>query len=407
MRYDLPLAARVLGRLTLGIVAIVLACGSSAALFAQEPKPPVPPPPKGDDVVVVKVRGEGVSKEAALKDALRKAIEQGGKNEIASRSQTKDFALEYDVVLARASGLVKDYKVLSEKESDGVWAVEIEAKVSKKLIVDTWADVQIVLKQLGRPKIMVIFTEVIHDLTRNEPHRETVQRSSLLAMQIERKLLDLGFKLVNPDQMKEIDRKKAETAALENDTASLKAIASNYGAAIYIKGVARASGPDVTEASGITLNMWETDITIQGFWTETGDAIFSNSKTGVRSGSRVAGPAGATKTLEKTGAKVAEASVYDLLETWSRGTAGGVGDLIIEVRKVADAKQAMAIKKALAGIKGVEEVHNEGVKDTVKFTVVTNLGAEDFLEALVGLSFEGFKLDVDDQKAKTITCTVK
>ncbi|MBN2561899.1 MAG: hypothetical protein JXQ75_13315 [Phycisphaerae bacterium] len=360
-----------------------------------------------DDIVVVKVKGEGIDKDSAVKDALRHAVEEGGKNEIASRSKTKDFALEYDVVLARASGLVKDYKVLSEKESQGVTTVQIEAKVSKTLIDATWADVAIVLKQLGRPKIMVIFTEIIHDLDRVESNREIIQRSSVLGTQIERKLLKLGFKLVNPGQMKEIDRKKAEVAAMEDDTAALKALASSYGAAIYIKGESRATGPQRTTAAGVKLHMWETDVTIQGFWTETADAIFSNTLVGGRSGSRVAGPPGGRKALEKSGAKLADASVYDMLEAWSRGTMGGGGDIIVEVHNVADIKQAIQIKQTLAGVQGVEEVIKDGVKGTVKYTVVTNMTAETYVEHMIKFTFDGFKLDFEDQKMKTIVCSVK
>lgn len=360
-----------------------------------------------DDIVVVKVKGQGISKDGALKDALRKAIEQGGQQEIAGKSQTKDFALEFDVVLSRAAGLVKDYKILGETSANGVVTVEVEAKVSKKLIDATWAEVAILLKQLGRPKIMVIFTEIIHDLTREEPSREIVQRDSILGTAIERKLLQLGFKLVNPGQMKEIDRKKAEAAAMEDNTEALKAIATSYGAQVYIKGTSRASGPQVTTAAGIELNMWESDVTIQGFWTETGDAIFSNTMTGVRGGSRVAGPIGGRQTLEKTGQKLAEASVYDLLESWTRGTAGGVGDVIIDVSGVADVKQSIAIKKALEAIPGVEEVVKDGAKGQVKYTVQSNLTAETLTEHLIELKFEGFTLDVEDQKSKTIVCKVK
>ena len=385
----------------------IVAMGPVGGVFGQEPAKAPPPPAGGDDLVVVKVKGEGIDKDSAVKDALRKAIEQGGQNEIASRSQTKDFALEYDIVLARAQGLVKEYKILSEKTSEGITAVEVEAKVSKKLIDATWADVEIILKDLGRPKIMVVFTEVIHDLERPEANREIVQRSSMLASVIERKLTKLGFKLVDFDQVKEIDRKKAETAAAEDDTATLKAIANSYGAAILIKGVARASGPQRTTAAGIDLFMWETDVTIKGLWTETADMIFSNGLTGGRSGSRVGGPPGAEKALEKTGTKLAEASVFDLLEAWCRGTSGGGGDIIVEVKSVASVEQAIKIKQALAAIKGVEDVQREGAKGTVKFTVVTTVKAESFVEAVVGLKFEGFKLEVEDQKMKTITCTVK
>ncbi len=361
----------------------------------------------GQDIVTIKVQGHGIGRDGAVKDALRKAVEQGGQNEIASRSKTKDFALEYDIILARASGLVKDYKVLSEREHDGITTVEIEAKVSKKLIDATWADVAIQLKQLGRPKIMVIFTEVIHDLDRPEPSREIVQRSSVLGTILERKLIKLGFKLVNAGQMKEIDRKKAATAVIEGDVSALKAIAGRYGAAIYIKGVSRASGPQRTKAAGIRLHMWETDCTIQGFWTETGDAIFSNAMVGTRGGSRVAGPPGGSQALKKTGEKLAEASIYDLLEAWARGTAGGVGDVLIEVHDVANVRQAIRIKKALASVSGVEEVSKDGVKGNVRYTVTVNMGAEEFLEHLIELQFDGFELDVEDQKMRTIVCKVK
>ncbi len=361
----------------------------------------------GEDIETVRAKGQGVDEAGAVKDALRHAIEKGGKSEIASRSKTKDFALEFDIILSRSQGLVKGYKVLSVRERDGITTVEIEAQVSKTLIDATWADVTIQLKQLGRPKIMVMFTEVIHDLDRPEGSREIVQRQSLLGVAIERKLLKLGFKLVNPSQMKEIDRKKAEAAVMDDDTAALKAIAGRYGAAIYIKGTSRASGPQRTVAAGIELNMWESDVTIQGFWTETADMIFSNTMVGTRGGSRVAGPPGGRKALEKSGKKLADASIYDLLEAWTRGTAGGVGDIIIEVNNVANVKQAIRIKKALAKLQGVEEVGRDGVKGNVRFTVTVNMGAEEFLEHLIELTFEGFELEVEDQKMKTIVCTVQ
>lgn len=360
-----------------------------------------------DDIVVVKVKGQGIDKDGALKDALRKAIEQGGQNEIASRSQTKDFALEYDVVLARATGLVKDFKILSESTAVGITTVEIEAKVSKSLLDATWADVAIELKKLGRPKIMVLFREVIHDLERPEGSREVVQNSSQTGVYIERKLMKMGFKIVNPGALKEIERKKAEVAAAENDTDTLKALATSYGAAIVLKGDSRASGPQKSNTPAGTLNMWESDVTIQGFWTETGDAIFSNAVTAIRGGSRVAGPAGATQTLNKTGERLADQSIYDLLEAWTRGTMGGVGDIIVEVRNITNIKQAIMIKKALAEVKGVEEVNKEGAKGTVKFTVVTAMSAEEFVEHVVEIKFDEFEWDVEDQKMKTIICVVK
>ncbi len=362
---------------------------------------------RAEDIVTVKVTGQGIDEQSAIKDGLRKAVEQGGQSEIASRSKTQDFALEYDVVLARSSGLVKDHKVLSKSERDGITTVNLECKVSKSLIDATWADVAIELKKLGRPKIMVIFKEVIHDLERPEGSREIVQRSSALGTTIMRRLTKLGFKLVSEGQIQAIMEKRKELAAAEDDVATLKQIAKDFGADIFIKGYARGSGPQRSETPAGTLYMWETDVTIEGFWTETGDMIFANSTAGTRGGSRVGGPPGATMALNKTGEKMAEASIYDLLEQWTRGTAGGVGDIIVEVRGLANIKNALTIKKGLETVQGVEEVRRAGAKDTVRYTVVTAMSAEEFVEHLVELSFEGFELEVEDQKMKTIICTCK
>ncbi len=359
------------------------------------------------DVVTVKVTGQGVDKDGAVKDGLRKAVEQGGKNEIASRSKTKDYALEYDIVLARASGLVKDFKILKTSTRDGIVTVKLEAKVSKTLIDATWADVEIELKKMGRPKIVVMFKESIHDLERPEGSREILQRSSSLGSMLQRKLLKLGFKLKDAGQIEAIKGKAAEIAAAEDDTATLKALASSFGAAIYIIGESRASGPQKSKTPAGTLNMWETDVTVRAFWTETGDMIFTNATNGARSGSRIAGPPGARKALTKAGTVLAKASVFDILEAWTRGTAGGVGDIIVEVRGLTSARQTIAIKKALAKLDGVEEVSKQGLKGTVKFTVVTARTAEELVEPLIEMTFDGFEWEVEDQKMKTIICSVK
>ena len=56
-----------------------------------------------DNLVEVTVSGQGTSKEEALRDAQRKAVEAGAGTFIYSRSETKDFMLVKDTVLARAA----------------------------------------------------------------------------------------------------------------------------------------------------------------------------------------------------------------------------------------------------------------------------------------------------------------
>ena len=112
----------------------------------------------GKNLVEVTVTGAGTSKEEAIHDAMRKAVERGAGTFIYSQSKTRDFVLVKDTVLARSAGFIQSHKVLSSKQQeDGTWEVKIKAIVSVKGIVDTWGAVTTLLKQMGRPKLWSSF----------------------------------------------------------------------------------------------------------------------------------------------------------------------------------------------------------------------------------------------------------
>jgi hypothetical protein len=113
-----------------------------------------------DDFVEVTVTGQGLSEDGARRDALRRALEEGGKVELASRSQTENFQLIRDTIFARADGIITDYKIIEQGDAaGGVKYCKIVAKVSKSAIATTWGEVQNVLDQLGRPAIAVYIQE--------------------------------------------------------------------------------------------------------------------------------------------------------------------------------------------------------------------------------------------------------
>ena len=64
-----------------------------------------------DNLVTVEVTGVGMSEAEAVNDALRKAVEEGAGTFIYSHSETEDFALVRDTVLARSAGFVQSKEV--------------------------------------------------------------------------------------------------------------------------------------------------------------------------------------------------------------------------------------------------------------------------------------------------------
>ena len=131
-----------------------------------------------------------MTKDEALKAALRNALEKGGQQEIFSDSQVENFQLMHDTIITRAQGIVKDYEIISQqKVVGGSVRISIKAKVSKSVLAQSWGEIQNVLMQLGRPKIMVSIVERIDG---------NVEYQSILETLIEKPLLKSGFELVVP-----------------------------------------------------------------------------------------------------------------------------------------------------------------------------------------------------------------
>ena len=190
---------------------------------------------RADEFVVVTVQGEGISEEAAKNDALRKALEQGGKQEISSRSESENFVLVRDTIYARADGIVSDYKVLQQGEGiGGVYFCKIEAKVNKSAIASSWGEVQNVLDQLGRPGVAVSIVEKIDGV---------VDNSSILESKIEERLIESGFDVYNSAHLQAKLGKESADAAAESDVAKMMAIAKDFSTQIFISGACeRQSG---------------------------------------------------------------------------------------------------------------------------------------------------------------------
>ena len=93
---------------TLGWLAAVALILPQAAIAQKAPKP------KADEVVEVTVEGEGLNEQEATKDALRKALEQGGKIEIFSDSKVENYQLMHDTIISRAEGIVTDFKIVGK-----------------------------------------------------------------------------------------------------------------------------------------------------------------------------------------------------------------------------------------------------------------------------------------------------
>ncbi len=372
------------------------------AAAAQETPPPPPAAPQAprqaaggpDDVAEVEADGEGTSKEQALRAALRAALEKGGRTEVFSDTQVQNFQVIHDTIIARAEGIVTDYKVLRESEGvGGTFRVRIRARVSKKVLAESWGAIQNVLNQIGRPKIMVLISEAID----GRPEEQ-----SILETEIEKRLLGSGFDLVEKTAMAAIREKENADAAVEKDTKKLQAIAKDFEAHIFIVGTANAHQAGLESVYNTPIAFYNCDVQLKAYYTDTGKLLASagipNTRGGAR-GRKEFSPQAGKMALSIAGKNAVEEIYQQVMRQWATQIGAG-GELILEVAGIRF-KAANDLKKAIAELEGVNNVNFKLSKEIATYHVNARMTAPDLAERLSEGVFEQM-IEISDLRQNRI-----
>lgn len=372
-----------------GIITILLSSVCSMPVWAK------------GDIVEVTVSGEGLSEDAALRDALRRALEQGGGSEISSHSQVENFELIRDTIYARSEGIVSDYKILEKGEgAGGTVFVKIAARVNKSAIATTWGEVQNVLDQVGRPGIAINILERIDDI---------VQDSSILESQLENRLLKAGFNVYSRQHLETLAKKEGDDAAVEDNIAKMQALAKNFGTQIFISGTAQANAAGVNEVAGQPVAMYNGDGMIKMYHTDTAQLLASESLANWRGGARgfqTVSPQAGKKALENAGQELVDRLYANVMKHWATQISSG-GELVLEVEGM-NMVEAIKLKKKLEAIDPdkIRNVNHQMTKGIATYRIKAKMTGETFVEHLVEGEFADL-IDVIDLKSNRIQAKKK
>jgi len=326
---------------------------------------------KSANLVEVTVDAAGMSLEEAKADARRKAVEAGAGTFIHSQSQTKDFVLVKDTILTRSAGFVQSLEVLSQtKTMDDIIQIKAQAVVSIKGIEDMWGVVTNLLKQMGRPKIMVAINEKIGG---------HVQDDSTVQTRIENLLIKSGFQLVDKNQLKAIDRKDLAAAIAEDKPDKVQAIAKRFGAQLFITGSANATSSGASAVHGISLSTFGADGNIRCYRSDTAALLASQNARGVGydRNARLA----ASKSLEVLGEKIGPAVQHDILRFWQDALEGR-GEVVLEVEDVSF-RQYAELKKLLRNVQGVKDINAKYSNKVARCSIESDTRAETLAERII------------------------
>jgi hypothetical protein len=356
-------------------------------------------------VRTVRVTAEGYNRDDALKQALRQALEQGGEVQIASYSQVSNFELIRDTIYSRAAGIVTDYRIVEEKPGPGgTVLMTIEAQVRNSAIAEAWGEVQNVLDQVGRPRMMVVIDETIDG---------ELQRDSIVAARIEQMFAKAGFDLVERGAIEDLLRREGEDALKEGNDAKFQRLAKDAGAHILIRGSANANQAGLENLYGVPAAFYNCDVLAKVYWTDTGRLVTSESipvtRRGVRARREYSPQAARDALVQATFPDVPPGPrrqpplavrLYEsTMEQWATQISFG-GEIMLEVEGL-NFRAYTQLRRALAELERVESVQGDFTRGQGVFRLRAKVSADTLAERLTDPPFDRL-IEVIDLKPNRI-----
>ncbi len=347
-----------------------------------------------EDVNTVTVTGKGESKDKAVQDALRNAVERAAGQFIHSQTETNNYQVVLDKVLSKSAGFVKRYDInrQSQPDANGIITVEITAAVAVKEVATEWGEIQILLQQMNKPRIMVVIAERLEGVKQEE---------SIVASEIEKLLLSNDFPLVDKVQFTEIQRKDVTAAAFDDDLVRVVALGKQFGAELIVTGTATADFASVEDLYGVKVFMFGAAARIKVVRTDNAATLVSDNVSN-RKGAR-ARTAASAEALREAGIQAARKVQDGIVAKWGREVAESQS-VNLEISNISFAQRGKVSTemKKLASVKGVQE--RTFANRVATYTVDLKGASNDLAVALSELADP--KLEITDVTANAIKCKV-
>ena len=224
-----------------------------------------PPQPTGDKTL--ETEGYGASKQDALLQAKRAAVEEGIGVVLSSETEVENFMLKKDKVITQSYGAVRSYTLLKEEQKGSTWYVKIRAVVSLDSITADLMALKILLVSMDKPRTMVLIQE------------ENGQNAESTIVDF---LQGKGFDLVDPAQAAALMAKDDPfiRKAIDGDPVAAAKLGAENGAEYVVVGSVRKSllANEVINGSG--MKSGQASLTVKVVNCSNGRIVATKSATG-------------------------------------------------------------------------------------------------------------------------------
>lgn len=310
--------------------------------------------------VVVEGIGDNTAKgrQDAYNDALRKAIEKAVGTYVSAEVQVENKQIIDEKIYSRNEAYIQSAEILEKGvNKDGLYAVKVRALVKEGKIRDDIKAFQIISRRKGNPRLLVIVK-----VTERNRHWYTNPDASGIRSKIESRLLRKKFRLVDADQVKNIQ--KIEKAAAQGNREELKALAQQYGAEIIVTSHANKTLTDTRVLFGRKKQFYTLDIALKAVIADTAQMIFSDSAQVQRSA--------VFTDIHDEAEKLTKKMIKAVKEKWQSDV---FNETVFELRVLeASYQDVLVLKEALAYSLGVNTVSERNFAENTALLEVSFAG---------------------------------
>ncbi len=347
------------------------------------------------------------ARDKAVDDALRKAVEQSVGTMISSETVTQNFQLLSDKIYSKARGYVRNYKITSEKQDQGVYIVGVDAEVSQGNLKNDVDGITHILRAKNMPRMLIMIAEQnIGQGDANFWWGNKTFSTNLDAA--ENTFMDhwmkKGVRFVDRQAlMGKISAGPAVTSA-EPTNDAIKEFAGKSGAEVVIVGKAVAT--DVGTIMGTQMHSARANISLRALSLDTGRILATATRS--EAVGHVDPQTGGTLALKKAAEKSADELLEKILAQWE-SEVSGPATVHLNITNVKQSKNLRSIAQVLREqVRGVQDVRQLSFRNkSAELEVELKGSAQDLADELETKTFPGFSVDVQEVTANTVTAALK
>ena len=376
---------------------------------------------------IVEVDGSSVfSKEDAIKQAQRTAVESAVGVFVQSETEIENYQLKKDRILSRTQGYVTRFDILKQWEAESIFHCKIKATVSLDKIKDDLLAMKILLSSMDRPKIVIIIEEEYTAIDKiavkmgeqeNKPDdiaNISVKQYGMSDLQMrlaETELTSIltskGFDIVDQAQLNRIQDQDMARQALAGNIDAVKSLGLDYGAQYMILGktIVQDAGEVV---AGTGLRSLQASLQIRIIMTRTGLILGSVVKTGVAA--HISPLNGTTQAIKKAVKQAVDDYIIDTITNSFQDYLNNGAPIKVNITGVSNFKAYKFLSKSLEGTDRVVSCKKDGWNKAGGLLVLDirfKGSSEELAEILDEMNSGDNVLEVVDFSGDRVDCQLK